>query len=106
MIIVVTITFITNLLYSDADTINSIRLYRYLFLLFAAILGLYGLVLVFILFLIHLCSIETFGKPFTYPLAPFDKTYFFKTLLRREKKKDTKRSKMLTNNLTKQRSAR
>ena len=106
MIIVVAITFITNLLYSDADTINSIRLYRYLFLLFAAILGLYGLVLVFILFLIHLCSIETFGKPFTYPLAPFDKTYFFKTLLRREKKKDTKRSKMLTNNLTKQRSAR
>lgn len=104
MIIIVAITFITNLLFSDSDAINSIRIFRYIFLIFAVMAGLYGIVIAFVLFLIHLCSIKTFGKPYTYPLAPFNKNFIFKTILNKEKRKNTKRSKMLTRNLTKQRS--
>lgn len=104
MIIIVAITFITNLLFSDSDAINSIRLFRYIFLFFAVMAGLYGLVIAFVLFLIHLCSIKTFGKPYTYPLAPFNRNYLFKTILNKQRKKNTKRSRMLTTNLTKQRS--
>lgn len=105
MIIVVSITFITNLIFTDGDTINSIRLFRYLFLGLATIFGLYGVVIAGTFFLVHLCSIESFGKPYSYPMAPFDSSYFFKTILRKQKKKDTKRSRMLTDNLTKQRSS-
>lgn len=104
MIIIVAITFITNLLFTDSDAINSIRIFRYIFLFFAVMAGLYGLVIAFVLFLIHLCSIKTFGKPYTYPLAPFNRNYLFKTILNKQRKKNTKRSKMLTTNLTKQRS--
>ena len=104
MIIIVAITFITNLLFTDSDAINSIRIFRYIFLFFAVMAGLYGVVIAFVLYLIHLCSIKTFGKPYTYPLAPFNRNYIFKTILNKQKKKNTKRSKMLTTNLTKQRS--
>lgn len=104
MIIIVAITFITNLLFTDSDAINSIRIFRYIFLFFAVMAGLYGIVIAFVLYLIHLCSIKTFGKPYTYPLAPFNRNYIFKTILNKQKKKNTTRSKMLTTNLTKQRS--
>lgn len=104
MIIIVAITFITNLLFTDSDAINSIRIFRYIFLFFAVMAGLYGVVIAFVLFLIHLCSIKTFGKPYTYPLAPFNLNYLFKTILNKQRKKNTKRSRMLTTNLTKQRS--
>lgn len=103
MIIVVAITFITNLLFTDSDMINSIRLFRYIFLIFAVMAGLYGLVIAFVLFLIHLCNIKTFGKPYTYPISPFSKNYLFKSLLNKQRKKDIKRSPMLTNNIIKQR---
>lgn len=103
MIIVVAITFITNLLFSDADMINSIRLFRYLFLVFASLFGLYGLVIAITLYLIHTCSLETFKNPYTYPLAPFDKVYFSKTIFKKKKKDDQKRSSLLTDNIIKQR---
>ena len=44
--------------------------------------GLYGLVIGGFLILVHLCSVNTFGKPYLFPVAPMDKTYLFKTLLR------------------------
>ena len=51
-------------------------------MLLAIVFGLYGLVIGCILLLIHLCSIEVSGRPYLYPISPFDKVYFFKTLLK------------------------
>ena len=63
----------------------------------AILLGLYGLVIGGFLILVHLCSVKTFGKPYLYPVAPFDKTYLFKTLLKNNK--DNKRSNILSDNI-------
>ena len=69
-------------------------------LICSIVFGLYGFVLGSILLLLHLSSIDSFGYGYLYPLAPFDKTYLFKTLLKNKKNKY--RSRKLTNNVRKE----
>ena len=96
MIIIIGITFVTGLIFSSGEIIDGLRFFR-LFILVAAILfGLYGLVIGGFIILVHLCSVNTFGKPYLYPATPFDKTYLFKTLLKNNK--DNKRSNILSDN--------
>lgn len=98
MIIVVAITFITSLIFTEMEMINSLRNFRFLFLFAASLAGLFGIVIAGFVFLIHICSITTFNRPYTYPLAPYDKTYFNKTLLRSSRKNDKYRSRLLSTN--------
>lgn len=98
MIIIVGITFITGLVFSSGELISALRNYRLLLLVLAACLGLYGLVLGLFIILIHLCGMKTLKEPYLFPIVPFDKVYFFKSLL---KGKDKKRSKLLSNNINK-----
>lgn len=98
MIIVVAITFISSLMFSDLEIISSIRLWRFLFLLFATIFGLYGICLALIFLLISLCSTNSFGYPYFFPIEPFDFNYLKGTIIESESKKDNKRSIMLSNN--------
>ena len=72
MVIVISVTAISSLVFSSIDVVNAIRVWRILFLISAAILGIYGIILLGIFFIIKLCSIETFGKPFMFPFAPFN----------------------------------
>jgi len=58
--------------FSSIDVVNAIRVWRIIFLISAALLGIYGIVLTGIFFIIKLSSIETFGKPFMFPFAPFN----------------------------------
>lgn len=103
MIIIIALTFITGLVFTDYETVASIRFYRYFFLLAASFYGLFGVVCAFIFFLIKINSSYSFAKPYFFPIAPFDKTYFKKSIYKGKVKKDTKRSSMLSNNITKQR---
>lgn len=96
MIIVVAITFITGLIFTEIEMINSTRHFRFLFLIVASFFGLYGITIAFILLLIHLCSINPLDRPYTYPLAPSDKIYFNKTILKKNKTKDKYRAKLLS----------
>ena len=96
MIIVVALTFITSLIFTELEFINSIRHFRFLFLLAASFFGLFGLVIAGVIFLTHLCNTSSYSKPFSYPLAPADYNYFRKELFQKPKRKDTKRSYMLT----------
>ena len=96
MIIVVAITFITGLIFTEIEMINSTRHFRFLFLIVASFFGLYGITIAFILLLIHLCSINPLDRPYTYPLAPSDKIYFNKTILKKNKIKDKYRAKLLS----------
>lgn len=96
LIIVISVTFISGLIFNSGDLIDGLRMYRFFLLFMAIIFGLYGLVLGLIMILIHALSLETFGEPYFYPIAPFDKTYLFKTILKNNK--DNKRSKLLSNN--------
>jgi spore germination protein KA len=100
MIIIIGITFITGLVFSSGEVISGLRLYRLFLLICSIIFGLYGFVLGGILLILHLASIDSFGFSYLYPLAPLDKTYLFKTLLKNNK--DKFRSKELTNNIRKE----
>ena len=72
MVIVISVTAISALVFSSIDVVNAIRVWRIIFLISAALLGIYGIVLTGIFFIIKLSSIETFGKPFMFPFAPFN----------------------------------
>jgi len=100
MIIIIGITFITGLVFSSGEVISGLRLYRLFLLICSIVFGLYGFVLGGILLILHLASIDSFGFSYLYPLAPLDKTYLFKTLLKNNK--DKYRSKELTNNIRKE----
>lgn len=96
MIIIIGLTFITGLVFNSGDVIDGFRSYRLLLLFIATIFGLYGLMLGIILILLQVASMKTFGEPYLYPIAPFDKPYFYRIVLK--KNKETKRSKVLSNN--------
>lgn len=102
-IIVVAITFITSLSFSNIEVNNALRYFRFIFILCAGFFGLYGVTLGLLYFLIYTTTTESFGWPYFAPISPFDKTYFNNTVVKNSIKKDTKRSKMFTNkNITKQ----
>lgn len=101
MIIVVAITFIASLMFADLEMIASIRMWRFIFLMFATLLGLYGIGLALIFFFINICSIKSFDYPYFFPIQPFDKSYLKETLLETNAKNNTKRSPLLTDNITK-----
>ena len=95
MIIIVAITFISSLIFTDLEIINSIRHWRFFFLFIAAIYGLFGIGIGIIVLFTSLTSYEVFNKPYFYPLSPFDFTYIKQTLF---KMKTKKRSKLLSKN--------
>lgn len=104
MIIVISFTFITSLMFVEFEVINAIRHFRVIFLLLASFYGLYGVILATFILFIHLCNMKALDKPYFYPIAPYNKYYFNKLFIRSDFKNDTKRSKLLTKkNITKQR---
>lgn len=98
MIIVVAITFISSLLFSDSEISGAIRIWRFIFLIFTAFFGLYGLSLAILCLLINLVSYKSMIASYTFPVEPFDTNYLKDTLLGG---KNNKRSSYLTNNITK-----
>ena len=104
MIIVVAITTISGLMFSDINVVNGLRKWRTIFMLFASLCGIIGIGMAFTFFVASLVSTKSYTKPFTYPVAPFNYTEASKSLFNRIKiPKDNKRQKILTNNLTKSR---
>jgi len=97
MIIVVAITFISSLLFSDSEISGAIRLWRFIFLIFTAFFGLYGLSLGILCFLINIVNYKSTIASYTFPIEPFDFSYIKNSLLNI---KNNKRSKYLTNNTT------
>lgn len=95
-IIIVAVTFIAGLIFNNGNFIAGIRYYRFFLLILAALFGLYGIVIGTFILIIHLVNIKSFGEPYLYPLAPYDKTYIKKTVLKDNVNK--KRSKVLSNN--------
>lgn len=104
MIIVIAITMIAGLMFNDINMINALRKWRIINLFFASIAGLLGIGVSILLFITKLCSVTSFTKPYMYPLAPLDFTRIGEILFsRKDISKDTKRQKILTDNLTKYR---
>lgn len=103
-IIVIAITFISSLTFTTIEINNALRFFRLIFIILAGIFGLYGITLAFLFFIIYSISTTSFNYPYFAPISPFNKEYFTNTVLKKDIKKDNKRSKLFTKkNITKQR---
>lgn len=98
MIIVIAITFISSLLFSDSEITGAIRFWRFIMLIFASFYGLYGVAIGTILLIINITSYKSMYLNYTFPIEPMDINYLKKITLGI---KNYKRSKYLTNNITK-----
>lgn len=102
MIIVIAITTISGLMFTDISMANALRSWRIIFLIFSSIAGLVGVGVACVLLISKLASTTSATKPYTYPIAPFNFDTISKNIIKRTNiSKDMKREKILTNNLTK-----
>lgn len=72
VIIVVAITSICGLLFSDIDFVNALRFWRFLFLVFAMMLGMVGIALSIIFLILKLSDIEDNNVAYTNPISPLN----------------------------------
>lgn len=73
MVIVVSITAISNFVIPSYNMGISIRMIRFALMMLAASFGLYGMLIGTIILVLHLCSLRSFGGPYLAPFAPFIK---------------------------------
>ncbi|QNG61601.1 spore germination protein [Bacillus sp. PAMC26568] len=71
MVIIVAITAIASFATPSYAIAISARLIRFIFMLSAATFGFYGIILTFIMMIVHLCGLRSFGVPYMAPFAPF-----------------------------------
>ena len=102
MIIIISLTFISSMVFNNVEIANSLRTWRFISLFIASIYGMYGIFIAFVLLIINLSSIYSFGLSYTFPIAPFSINYIKETLFSVKKKYNKKRSKYLTNNIRKE----
>ena len=103
MIIVVALTAISSLPFSELDLINGLRWYRLIFMLGATFLGLIGVIAVFIYFIIKLSSLKSYGKPYLMPYAPTIIEGLKDSVVKFPLKKRRKRLSYLSDNRIRQR---
>lgn len=70
MVIVVAITGIASFAVPVFNLAISVRLLRFLIMCFAATIGFYGIAIISIMIVGHLCSLRSFGVPYMAPFAP------------------------------------
>lgn len=103
-IIVIAITFISSLTFTNIEINNALRFFRIVFIFLSGFFGLYGITLGFFYFLIYTTSTYSLSKNYFAPISPFNKEYFFNSVLENNISKDNKRSSLFTKkNLTKMR---
>ncbi|WP_233880553.1 spore germination protein [Virgibacillus halodenitrificans] len=70
MIIVIAITAISSFIMPSTEMSTTIRLLSFPLMLAAALFGLIGIVIGFLIIVIHLCKLESFGSPYFAPFGP------------------------------------
>ncbi|MNN83672.1 Spore germination protein A1 [compost metagenome] len=85
MVIVVSLTGISSFATPAFNMALSVRLLRFVITLVSAYMGLYGIAIVGLILIGHLCSLRSLGVPYMSPVAPFaagdQKDIFFRTPL-------------------------
>ncbi|GAA0405893.1 spore germination protein GerKA [Paenibacillus motobuensis] len=71
MIIVVALTAIASFVVPSHEMSGSVRILRFPVMIAAALFGFIGIVYSLMIILIHLCLLESFGRPYFAPVAPF-----------------------------------
>ncbi len=101
MIIVVALTSIAALSFSEQEIINGLRWYRLFFMIAASFMGMYGLVLAFCVYLIKMASLKSFGKPYLMPFIPTYIEGLKNSIVKFPEKMIKKRVSYLSNNRVK-----
>lgn len=82
MIIVVAISSISGLIFSNISIIYLIRYLRLFTVFLGTFFGFYGIFLAFLLFIIKLSSLESLGYPYSYPFSPISKIELSDSLIK------------------------
>ena len=98
MIIVIALTSIASLSFSEQELINGLRWYRLFFMVAASFMGMYGLVLAFTYYIIKISSLKSFGKPYLMPFVPTYIAGLKNSIIKTSEKGNYKRVKYLSNN--------
>jgi len=99
MIIIVAISIISGLTFTSIELNASIRFLRILFMIFASILGIYGLLLGLIYLLVKLVSIKSFNYPYMSPFSPLIKDELSDSIIKYPTHPFRKRNPLLTKNI-------
>ncbi|MBB6636153.1 spore germination protein [Cohnella thailandensis] len=70
MVIVVAFTAIASFILPNFDMVAAVRLLRFFMMIGAALFGIFGIMIGFMILIAHLISLESFGTPFGSPFAP------------------------------------
>ncbi|MCY7485037.1 spore germination protein [Paenibacillus alvei] len=95
MVIVVAVTAISSFAIPQYSAGISLRILRFLAIFAASILGLYGVVLFFLLLCSHLVKLKSFGVPYMSPAVPYRLSDWKDFILRAPLRLMKKRPKML-----------
>ena len=96
MVIIIALSAIASLMFSDVGIVNAIRFWRILFMVLATLMGIVGIFFAGILLTVRLSSLRSFGKPYLYPFIPLDKKFLFNSIIKRKEDKDNSRMPILT----------
>lgn len=70
MVIIVALTGIASFAIPQYSIAIALRILRFPLMLSASLMGGFGIMIVFLLILLHLCKLRTLGQPYLAPLAP------------------------------------
>ncbi len=71
LIIIIAITALASFVVPNYNASFTIRILRFLFVIFAGFLGFYGIAFGVFLMALHVATISSFGVPFLTPIAPY-----------------------------------
>ena len=99
-IIIIAITSICELIFSDQDLSNAIRIWRLLFILSTIIFGIIGIIGIGIILITKLAEIEFYNIPYLTPLAPINKNIINDSIFVKNEKNRIERPNYITKNKT------
>lgn len=76
-VIIIAVTSVCDLIFSDIDFINATRFWRILFIVGASFLGITGITTILIIFITHLLNASDLNIPFMYQIVPTNKKSIF-----------------------------
>lgn len=82
IVIVVALTGIASFTIPKYSIAEMTRILRFPFIIIASMIGVLGIMFMFILVIIHLSSLRSFGEPYLNPFAPFKKGDLKDTVIR------------------------
>lgn len=95
MIIVIAISAISGLAFTNMSLIYSIRYLRIITTIICAFFGIYGIFISLMLLVTKLCSIDSFGYPYTAPFSPIIKKELQDSIVKTKKKGKNYRNPLL-----------